>query len=101
MPNLREKRASRGDDSRTENAIAKASNCIYISEVEHCALQVWMNSTGPVELLVELRSTVSLEDIVEVGPASLTKNIRVVRRRTYTDGACGTTKGVAEVVSLE
>ena len=60
-----------------------------------------MNSPGPVELLVELRSTVSFEDIVEVGPASLTKNIRVVRWRTYTDGACGTTKGVAEVVSLE
>ena len=60
-----------------------------------------MNSTGPVGLLVELRSTVPFEDIVEVGPASLTKNIRVVRRRTYTDGTCGTTKGVAEVVSLE
>lgn len=60
-----------------------------------------MNSTGPVWLSVELRSTVSFEDIVEVGPASLTKNIRVVRRRTYTDGARGTTKGVAEVVSLE
>ena len=74
---------------------------IHISEVEHCALEVWMNSPGPVELLVELRSTVSFEDIVEVGPASLTKNIRVVRWRTYTDGACGTTKGVAEVVSLE
>lgn len=101
MPKLREERASRSDDSRTKNVITKASKRIYISEVEHCALQVWMNSTGPVGLLVELRSTISFEDIVEVGPASLTKNIRVVRRRTYTDGACGTTKGVAEVVSLE